>query len=187
MNWEIEIKAHVDDPVEIEKRILSLGARPIRAYQKVDQYYEIPEKSGEVGDGVKDFRLRIDGDKALVTFKDKKRKEGLEMNREGEFTVSDPEMFKVFVSRIGARPRIEKRKRGKAYRLRDLLLELSEVTGLGFFVEIEAIFQSDHELKDPSFIDATELRLFQVLDTLGIPRDRVEARPYTLMLSELKT
>jgi len=180
MNWEIEIKARISESHKIEQRILQLGGQLIRSYHKIDQYFHVSLENG----GIQDFRLRVDGDKALVTFKDKQMKEGLEMNREGEFSVSDPELFKDFMIRVGATPFIEKRKRGKAFKYKELLLELSEVRDLGWFIEIEAVFHKDYESQNPSFIQATEERIFRVLAALGISKDAIEPRTYTQMLKE---
>jgi adenylate cyclase class 2 len=180
MNWEIEIKAHISEPQQIEQKILQMGGQLIRSYHKVDQYFHMDVAPGET----QDFRLRVDGDKALVTFKDKKLKDGLEMNREGEFSVSDPELFEAFMIRLGAHRFIEKRKRGKAFKYKELLLELSEVRDLGWFLEIEAVFHKDYETHNPKFIQATEQKLFRVLSSLGISKDAIEPRTYTQMLRE---
>ena len=178
MNWEIEIKAHIEDPAEVEKRILALGGTFKRTYTKADRYFAMPSQPQE-------FRLRLDGSTAIVTFKDKTRKDGLEMNREGEFTVSDPENFVALVARLGAELVIEKHKTGKAFVYEDLLLELSEVAGLGHFLEVEAVFEENHQDKEPEFIARTETRLYGVLEALEIPKRAVEPRPYTQMLRNI--
>lgn len=184
MNWEIEIKAWVDDPGALRKQIERLGARSTGRYDKQDEYYRI-SPSGKARDEGREFRLRVDGSRATVTFKDKSIRDGLEMNREGEFRVDDPGVFREFIQRMGARLRIRKRKRGEAFAYGRVLLELSEVEGLGHFIELESVFQEHAQIDDPAFIQKTEVELFSLLKELGISRDRVESRPYTQMLREV--
>lgn len=182
MNWEIELKTAVDDPHGLTQRIVSLGAKRERSYVKYDRYYRIGERVGS--DSVQDFRLRVDDGRAIVTIKEKSRKNGVETNRENEFSVSDPQAFDAFVRKLGALEFITKKKTGTAFSYRGLLLELSEVETLGWYLEVEAVLDDAEAAKNPLFKSETQAKLFSVLDDLGIPHDRIEDRAYTAMLLE---
>jgi adenylate cyclase class IV len=54
------------------------------------------------------------------------------------------------------------------------------VVGLGWFYELEIIRDRAGE----GILREGRERLLDLLDKLGIPRDRIETRPYTVMLRE---
>jgi adenylate cyclase class 2 len=145
----------------------------------------------------------------LVTYKQKEVTDGIEVNDEREFTVSAPfskgvpssesaaPIFEDLLTRFGLCKGISKEKQGRAWTIppesarqsgagqsgavqRPILAELSLVTGLGWFLEIEIIAEDDEE----QTVEESRKRLLTLLEKLEITADRIEARPYTLMLRE---
>ncbi|MFO7849417.1 MAG: hypothetical protein R6V67_05615, partial [Spirochaetia bacterium] len=89
MGTEVEIKAWVDNP-EAVRRFLRENSRFAGTYVKEDTYFcRISSGAGQEKNGETLFRLREQGGVSVVTLKEKSRKEGVEVNREHEFTVSD--------------------------------------------------------------------------------------------------
>lgn len=177
MNTEIEIKAWADDPAGLKKRIPRLPARQIREYDKLDIYFRLLEG----GLLKQELRLRSDAGSALVTLKDKQLRNGLEINAEREFTVSEPEHFTWLLDRSGYKEFIRKRKTGTAWQYGRYLIELSEVEGLGFFVELEWLTGAGVREED---IQQADKELRAILSRLEIPDGKIEPRRYTAMLAE---
>jgi adenylate cyclase class 2 len=184
MAAEIELKVRVDDPESLKVRLSELG-RYLAAYEKDDTYWfpENPESSLPPS-GV---RVRLEtnsgetfSESVLVTWKTRRMEGGVEINNEKEFGVSNGEIFSEFLSRLGLKPGIKKHKQGWAWACPSengfIRAELSQVRRLGWFLEMEITGVSAGE-NAPG-------RLFVLLDALGIPREKIETRPYTLMLAE---
>ena len=175
MNTEIEIKAPIDDPERLKKALTMLPAQHIRSYDKLDIYFHLMK-----GEKLKHaLRLRRDGDAAIVTLKDKQLRNGLEINAEREFTVSDVEHFIHLLKCSGYVEFIRKRKTGDAWRHENCLIELSLVEGLGHFIEVEALSEGE---ASEEYIHLCEKEIRGILTKLGI--DRIEERSYTVMLAE---
>jgi predicted adenylyl cyclase CyaB len=189
---EVEIKARVANPAEIEQRIAAL-AEFHRAYVKEDRYY-CPAESEPVSSGNDTaaeargapaerarFRLRVQDDGALVTYKRKRLEGDHEVNEEHEFSVSDVREFEAFAEGIGYQVCACKHKSGRRYRTSDGAgIELAEVRGLGWFVEIEILVADGN----PSGRDAAKQRILELFDQLAIGQERFERRYYIDMLAE---
>jgi predicted adenylyl cyclase CyaB len=189
---EVEIKARVEDPAEIEHRIAAL-AEFHSAYVKEDRYYcpaeGEPTTSGDDAAGVAQgapaerarFRLRVQDDAALVTYKRKRLEGDHEVNEEHEFSISDVREFEAFAEGIGYQVCARKHKSGRRYRTPDGAgIELAEVRGLGWFVEIEILVAAGN----PSGRDAAKQRILELFDQLSIGQERFERRYYIDMLAE---
>jgi len=181
MAWEVEIKAHVKDAQGIET---ALGARYGRGvpFDKRDVYFESVANPGSTA-----FRLRNDGagdglpGPDVVTIKQKGMRDGVEVNNEVEFTVDSADAFHAFAQSLGYRVAIEKRKRGHVWEVESgVHIELAEVSGLGWFVEIEALLDGQGE------IPAAEAQVRSLLQSLGVAETDIEPRYYTSLLRLLK-
>ncbi|RME04755.1 MAG: class IV adenylate cyclase [Deltaproteobacteria bacterium] len=177
--FEIEMKAHLDDPAEIREKLERIAAFTGKA-RKRDHYYAPLGYTLDRIDWANDvpFRLRETGNHAFVTFKRKRRRAGLEINEEIEFEVSDPAAFDRFAHAIGFFPCITKEKISERFRRDDFTIELNEVKGLGWFLEIEYLSESPN---DPERIRA---RIHEIFAMLGIPPEAIEPRYYVEMLRE---
>jgi adenylate cyclase class 2 len=181
MATEIELKAHVANHLEIGNRLSKLAVFT-GTFEKKDVFYSL------VGSTAYGVRLRKESKrlpsgtsrlKNLVTWKSKQVTDGIEINDEREFEVSSCEVFEQFLTHLGFMVKRRKKKKGSSYDNNGMTVELTEVEGLGWFVELEMI--SDD--KDAGNLAATRKKLLDFLAELGIERDAIESRSYTEMLS----
>lgn len=191
MGLEVELKAHVEDPSHIQKRIEALrGISTAVCEIKEDIYFC---KKGE--DAL--FRLRTEQrgpsfaqmqGSLLFTYKTKQMKEGIEVNDEVEFTAPSDQYegaLQFFLS-LGFVIYITKTKKGYCYtyapdkKLPPLTLELVEVVGLGWFVEMEYV------LENTLLVEEAKLGLLALLAELGIEKSAIESGYYMHLLKETK-
>jgi adenylate cyclase class 2 len=196
MALEIELKVRISEPETMKKRLADRGIYA-GAYEKEDAYWFFSGTGGESpAPGLPPAGLRIRRERAVqddggastctrITYKTRTLREGVEMNDEREFEVSDAGVFEDLLRRLGLKPGIQKHKQGWAWRCggdaEPVLAELLEVRGLGWFLELEILAPPG----DERALTAGQARLFALLDALEIPRSRIESRPYTEMLREL--
>ena len=111
---------------------------------------------------------------------------GIEINREREFEVSDPEAFSEFALRLGCEPFYEKRKRGLAFKAGrgaasgEATIEIIEVSGLGDFIEIEVLLEDE----DPERVAVAQGEIRALLARSGVSEADIEPRFYSEMLME---
>jgi len=172
---EIELKARLRDPAAVKKRVAGF-AQPVRNFEKHDSYWHGPD--WRFARGTKGFRIRSDDNKSLVNFKNKRTEAGIEINQETEFEVSDGDAFVALVKRIGCEPFYCKHKRGSAWSYNGFLVELVDVEGLGHFIEIEFLLDSD----DAAAIALAQGELKRILRLAGVPESDIEARGYSELL-----
>ena len=178
MQVEVEIKAWVDDPAALEKK-LDKHCNFKRTFIKKDVYYKTPSNKKK---RVYEVRVRNDGERTYVTFKDKIIEDGIEVNKEREFNVSDADTFEIFINKLGCVPFIKKTKTGRLYDKDGLNIELVEVEGLGSFIEIEKIIKSS----DPDEIEIARVQVLARLQLFNIQEDKIESRYYIDMLAGKK-
>ncbi|AFG37007.1 class IV adenylate cyclase [Spirochaeta africana] len=169
---EIETKAWVNDMGELEQQVAARG-RLVRRYHKKDVYFR-PISGPQVR-----VRSETDGS-GTVTRKYKEIRDGVETSREDEFTVDRPELAERLLQDLGAEEYIRKEKIGSAYEVDGLTVELSEVVGLGQFIEIEWVGPDE----GPGTAEAARGKVVSLAAALGIGPERFEARPYTQLLLE---
>ena len=178
MATEIEIKAWVANP-EAVRRQLNQICTYLRDYRKEDAYFTAPAATAP-GLPPQDFRIRRDDGKAICTYKDRSITRGMEVNREVEFDVSDPEAFEELARRVGCTLFARKRKEGSVYRCGGLHAELSLVHGLGYFIEIEKVTEDEGSVVE----EQAEGEIRGLLLQLGVREENIEERPYTVMLTQ---
>ncbi|AEJ19173.1 class IV adenylate cyclase [Gracilinema caldarium] len=185
MAIEIEIKAWVDDPIQVQNRIGSF-ATFIKTYEKDDAYWlptteietiQNTQKRGPLGSGI---RIRQENGSVFVTLKKKEVREGMEINDELEFSVSRATAFEDFLHNLGFVPWIRKHKEGQAWRWNNITIELSQVKHLGWFVELEILTDT----YEPEQIELARKELYACLHKIGIPESNIETRYYTELLLE---
>jgi adenylate cyclase class 2 len=186
MSVEIELKAWVDDPDRLRLRLF-LFAGQGTSFEKADAYWVFPgECDAVLPSGVrlrKETRTAPSGEVSQVlwvTYKVKEVREGMEINDEREFSISDGAAFEELLRRLGLQKDIEKNKRGWAWICDGITAELTEVEGLGWFVELEIVTDTDTD----GTVTAARTRLLALLRKIGIKKDRIEPRYYTEMLRE---
>jgi adenylate cyclase class 2 len=178
MAVEIELKARIDNFEPLREKLSQKGVF-LREFNKHDTYWANKEA----------FRIRIrrDNSKTFVTYKQKRILGKIEVNQEKEFEVSDAEEFERILDILGMIRDFKKEKRGWAWEIPSgtdlpVLAELSDVKGLGCFLELEILAPND----DPVTIEKSRKRLFALLDDLGIPPGMVEPRSYMALLKEIE-
>lgn len=182
MATEVEMKARVSSFDEIDRRLAAICTFE-RSYEKRDIYLRGPGGRVEdswahwltarlatrPGNGgttspesskaarrapTQDFRIRIDDGSAMCTFKDRTLSNGMEVNREVEFALTDVEAFLELVKRLGCRLFSCKVKDGKRYHHdrcdgTTLTVELSLIEGLGVFLEVERVVDDSERAEAP--------------------------------------
>ncbi|MDR2079414.1 MAG: class IV adenylate cyclase [Treponema sp.] len=180
MAIEIELKAWVDNP-EACKNILSLLAGPPLSFEKADSYWFFRKTADRPPPGIRIRRERSGGKEepaTRISYKSKEVREGIEVNNEREFTVSDGAAFEEFLARLGFERDMEKHKRGWAWICGDITAELCELRSLGWFAELEILADND----GPETVAAARKRLLELLGKIGIGEDKIESRYYTELL-----
>ena len=187
MAREIELKARINNPGEITEKLAQAVFRwefeKEDAYWRPDEPYETP---GTPAYGVRVRKEKTAGrngelnQTVYVTWKEKEVRNGVEFNNEKEFEVSPAPVFEEFLAQLGFRVKMTKHKKGKAYLWNGINTEVTEVKGLGWFVELEIILNGNDEARER---EARE-KLLDSLDLLGINRDTIESRSYSALLAE---
>lgn len=174
MAIEVETKAWANGRVEEFRAQLNKWAEYRGKFDKLDTYFCVPGGEQSL------FRIRREGQSNTVTYKQKQRTGGFEVNREHEFTVESADAFVEFSHYLGYEVFIEKHKQGELYAFGDAGIEVSHIEGLGWFVEIEII------VEDQSEVQAARRRVTEVLQKLDISEDKIESRYYNEMLKNIK-
>jgi adenylate cyclase class 2 len=188
MACEIELKARVTDRGAVETRLSVLGVYG-GSYTKEDRYWKPSVEGGGLpASGVRlrrETRCLPDGSPAalfVVTFKTKEKRDGIEVNEENEFTVSDEAPFCALLARAGLREAYTKKKTGAVWDVEGISAELAEVgddrRSLGWFLELEIIADNDR----PATVETARRRLFTLLSDCGLSREDIEERYYAEML-----
>jgi len=167
---EIEIKFRVNFE-EIKRKIESIDAEFVREELQEDVYFSIPLP--------KQLRVRkiSNLNEAFLTYKEIKDPGRNEEFDEIEIGVSDPEKAMEILRRLGFKEDVIVRKRRLVYRLEDVTFELSNVEGLGGFLDIEVISDDVKTAKE---------KIWNVANALGLSEKDVEPRLYQELLKEKK-
>lgn len=169
MAFEVELKAWLRQPEVIEAKAAQLGAFKGETL-KEDIYFR---RRGEQTPVPADrFRLRREGGRAIVNFKQEAIAGDVEVNDEVEFGVDDAHAFFQFADRFGFEPFVVKRKKSRVYRIERANVELNEVEHLGHFIEIEILCD------DPTLVPAARTEIARLYHHLGLPPADLEPRRY---------
>ena len=193
---EIELKAHVHNLKGCKNRLSAIAGEGT-AISKDDTYWLAP--------GVLRYfsgprvRQETAGNnvKTLVTWKNKQKLNGIEVNDEHELEVSNGKVFEELLVQLGLEKQLVKRKEGWAWQYDGITVELCKVSGsskksskksslakqgrtknLGWFLELEIITGNDSE----AVIAAARKKLFALLEKAGIGEELLESRYYAEML-----
>lgn len=173
MATEIELKVWIDDVSYMENR-LNESMVYTGEYIKRDEYWT--NEALDMGNGI---RLREENEgPCIVNWKRKEIRGDIEVNDEHEFSVSSRSELERLLADIGFHPWIRKIKRGKAFRKNSILAELSNIEGLGSFLELEILTDTD----DEACVSRARDELYRCLDFLRIEHSKIETRYYTDML-----
>ena len=175
---EIELKAVVGDPQSVEQR---LGGFLDYAGEvdKADEYWSLPLADPAIPAMGFRLRVRTEPGKTTVTFKEKAYDGNVEVNREVEFGILDPDAFRLFLDRMSAKFIYRKTKKGKMWKGEGLLVaELVDVDGLGCFLEVETLCAESDELD----MAGLKSSLMEVIAGCGLGSNDLEPRSYSQLL-----
>lgn len=170
--YEVELKAKIKDPGLIRQRIKKV-ARFVKKVKKVDHYYTLEKK----GYPTKSLRIRNQGRFHLVNFKKRvSYLQGIYTKKEVEFNLEDIKGFLAVLNEFGFRLWITKHKESEVYTYKSASIELNNLRGLGWFVEVEVL-----TVNKVSEARKTILTIFKLL---GIDKGDIEKKGYTRLLWE---
>ena len=181
---EAELKASLHGmPVEaLLNRALTQGFVPAGKVRERDIYFNGSSRDFRRTDEA--LRLRSvwnlpDGPREnLLTYKGPKLDQVSNARMEYETAVSDGETAEKLLEALGYQTFAVVEKIRRTYRLADVSLCLDEVNGLGNFLELEILVQTE------DCREAAVNRLLALLDRLEIPQDRLSRRSYLELLAE---
>jgi adenylate cyclase class 2 len=165
---EIEIKAALMDRRRVESRLRDLGARSRGEHRQVDLYFAHPCRDFGATDEA--LRLRLDGDRQVMTYKGPKLDARSKTREEIEQPVDFDDMATT-LHRLGFRDFLKVEKMRSDFELDDVIISLDRVNGLGDFIELE-VSDDDHE--------RGLARLLEMKTRLGVEGN--ETRSYLEML-----
>jgi predicted adenylyl cyclase CyaB len=176
MTFEVELKAWVKQPTIVEAAAARLGTFRGES-TKEDVYFRRRGDNQTVP--FNRYRLRREGEQAVVTFKQQVEAGDTEVNEEVEFTVSEARAFFRFAHYLGYEPFVVKHKISRVYRVGRVNIELNEVKHLGHFAEIEILCQETAE------ISLAQAEIRHLLLRLGLREADLEPRRYIEMIQEV--
>ena len=146
---EIEVEVAFNNKKEEVIKKLSkyefLGEKEI-----IDIYYYDPKRDNLQPESdlrlSETFRLRKKDNKCLITYKKQHFKGKLWVySDEYETEIKDYETVKIIISMLGLVPLITVHNRRRIYKYKDFEIELEDVEGLGCFIEVEKLSNSDED------------------------------------------
>ena len=172
MAHEVEMKVWVTD-WNAASRLLHDRCTFRGSVLKRDRYFRRPEEDPGSSYG---FRVRLDGEVATVTYKDRLTKDGVERNVEHEFHVDDAETFVRMAERLGCSQYMTKTKEGEEFICGELTIGLYHVLPVGDFLEVEAVVADADSVADA----AESVRDFikALTSEMGVESPPVESRSY---------
>lgn len=172
---EVELKAHVRN-VDQVRAFLREHAVFKRKYFKRDRY--LSPNGVDAIDAM--IRLRNANGGWVFTSKTRRIEQGVEINDEKEMPVRRNDARKIIrflTGVLGYTDHVLKEKKGRAYTYRGVLIEFSEVSTLGNFIELEILDGSAPEQDQIAL-------LHSILAELGIPESDIETEPYVSLLAK---
>ncbi len=173
---EIEVKAMVEDPKQMERSLIELGATPIGIEIQADTYYNAPHKDFKKTDEA--LRIRIQDGKAILTYKAPKIDAISKTRTEIQTEIGDSDSMGNILSALGFSPVATISKKRKNFRLGDFSISLDEVRDLGNFMEIEIA------ARDSRYYQEKVERIFKFMEKLGKRRESTIRESYLEMLFE---
>ena len=172
---EIELKARVEDLSAVRSALRDRNARFLHRSHEHDIYYNAPHR--DFGKSDEALRIRYSDGKAVVTYKGAKLKNlGLKAREELNTAVESGGVFEQILFRLGFKKTATVDKWRETYVLADATIALDEVEGLGSFVEVEVIAESDK--------NAVLATIDRLKNELGIKGEAILSSYLELILSK---
>jgi adenylate cyclase class 2 len=175
---EIEVKASVKDPKQLERSLIGFGATPIGIETQSDTYYNAPYR--DFGKTDEALRIRVEDGKSILTYKGPKMDKVSKTRKEVQTEIKDLDGMGNILSSLGFVPVATVSKKRKNFRIGDFFISLDEVRDLGNFIEVEI------DVKDSrNFQEKVEI-IFKFMGKLGISRESSIRKSYLEMILEKK-
>ena len=174
---EIEVKASVTDPKQMERSIIELGATPIGIEAQADTYYNAPYR--DFGKTDEALRIRVQDGKSTLTYKGPKMDTISKTRKEVQTEIQDLDNMGNILSSLGFFPVATVSKKRKNFRIGDFYISLDEVRNLGNFIEVEIT------VKDPKNYKEKVESIFKFMAKLGIRRESTIRKSYLEMILDL--
>ena len=155
---EIEVKARADHE-RIKELLKDLGARAIDVEHHYDTYYNAPHRDFSITDEA--LRIRIVNGRAVLTYKGKKLDAVSKTREEFETGVDGDTMRSILLSLGFVESGVVKKTRA-VFELEDMTICLDSVDGLGEFIEVETMVESESD------VELHRARVFGFMERLGI-------------------
>lgn len=170
---EVEAKVRINDREGMEERIKEQGAEYKGTIKQADEYFDCSDMRIFNSGGA--FRVRAADGKYRVTYKGVKKDEETTSREEMEIAIESAEKMIKILENMGFIRLCEIKKKRKVYLLAGLKISLDEVEGLGSFMEMEGMANSEAEYKEKKG------EIFKLLDKLGVPSEDISQRSYMEM------
>jgi len=170
---EVEAKMRINDIEGIEKRLTEEGAEYKGTIKQADDYFDFPDMQIFNSDSA--FRVRAADGKYRVTYKGVKKDTETTSREEIEIAIESAEKMVKILENIGFIRLCTIKKERKVYHLADLKISIDAVEGLGSFMEIEGMANSEAEYKEKKG------EIFKLLDKFGIPLEDISQKSYMEM------
>ncbi len=175
---EIEIKARVEDPKDMERSIIALGAAPVGIENQTDTYFNSQYR--DFGKTDESLRIRIEDGKSFLTYKGPKMDRVSKTRKEFQVEINDADNMRNILTSLGFFPVATVTKKRKNYRLSDFLIALDEVQNLGNFIEIEI------SAEDSKRYEEKVESIFKFIEKLGLNRKSTIRKSYLELMLEKK-
>lgn len=179
--WEVELKFHVPNPVEVQSALMGLGFEHLEDQHHEDVYLRHPCRDFVKTDEA--FRLRRMNDQAVVTYKGPRASGPVKTRQEIELTIQavELEQWKLLVDKLGFQQVVPVRKFRRLFvssrpQFAEMKVTLDRVEQLGDFAEIEIIV--DHS----EAVSNAEKRVVALAQLLSL--NQPQPRSYLSLLLE---
>ncbi len=170
---EIEVKARVRDPQNLEVKINELGIKLSDSiWQRDSVFVPADDTSIQSQRGRRILRIREQKDKTLLTLKIHQSNE-LE-SIEKELAVSDPATMREIIEALGFVQIIQVEKQRRKGKFNQYEICLDSVSDLGDYIEVEVMSTNDPE--------EVQAELWEFLESLGLTQEDKETRGYDTLV-----
>lgn len=142
---EIEVKILDVNRAEVKKKLIELGAEKVFDGELSASYFDFPDMSIRKSKGL--LRLRTEGEKIILNFKERISDEKVKIRKEHEVEVSSFETTKTILEKLGFPQWLEFKKRRISYKLGTVKIEFDKYLDaydfIPEFLEIEATNEED--------------------------------------------
>lgn len=171
---EVEVKAHAPKDFDrLEEELLKIGAIRVNDEYQEDLYFNAPHRDfAQTDEALRIRKIRNnDLEEIYITYKGAKMDDVSKTRKEIEVRVEDPLKVADIFKNLSFRPVATVRKNRIIYNLRELIITLDEVKGVGNFVEIEK------EVEEGKNTEGALKEIFSTYSEIGI-KNGFERRSY---------